>query len=138
DYYCPLEYHWVLGGCFMVNSYTGSGGRTDWSNTRLACQALHGDLAHITDPHRFAAYIAIHHDDGTGNPDVWIGAQRDGDEFKWLNGTSIPNDSPLWSRGHPRELDPDLQRDCAFLDGNGLLRSAGCQYDKHSVCEYMP
>ncbi|CAL4175999.1 unnamed protein product, partial [Meganyctiphanes norvegica] len=141
---CPKDYEWVVRSCYRVVAHTNS-----WPDAREVCRALNGDLGNIYDHKLFTAYMVAFH--AVVESVYWVGINRVNGNYTWVNGTLLPEDSPLWGSTevaaapvvNPSET-AEGEEDCVVLDftDGTRLHTINCEADSYnnksiaSVCEY--
>ena len=66
--------------------------------------------------------------------EVWVGLSRNGNDWQWLDETSLSSSSPLWSSGEPNNV---RGFECATLNNaTGGLSARSCTEMRRGLCEF--
>jgi len=98
-------------------SYCGSENEANWSTTRDWCADMDMALAQPEDPIGLAAVM---NNLNFGSWYFWLGAQGDGTNQVWLNGTAIPNNDSLWNQYNRNDDNTDITN-CTGLITNATF-----------------
>ncbi|CAL4109551.1 unnamed protein product [Meganyctiphanes norvegica] len=139
---CPVGFIEISGKCYLFSEHLGENVRTQLE-ARLFCQVLGHeysvDLATLgseatsaTDP--LMKYI---YDNDMSDSGLWLGAERSGSTFQWIDGRDLSTESFLWHYAAPSS------HDCVAVasswNNNNVKRhyiaDRTCSELYHFVCE---
>jgi hypothetical protein len=105
-----------------------------WDDAKAICQAYGYRLVVIDDPMENTWVWAMA--ESFSDNDFWIGLRRDGDAYRWVDGT-VADDAilALFRNGQPNQ-----NGDCIELDNssNGMWNDEHCTDANRFVCEAPP
>lgn len=131
--YCPYPYTKVLDECFYLSAY-----ELNWSEARLTCQGMTGDLA--TPRHLYALKAFIIEKTGKEEPplEVFVGAKyfHEEGEWRWLDGRTM--DSSNWSPGEPNNNGGKEHCVDMWMKKHPMMNDRSCSSQRRFVCQYQP